>query len=437
MTDKPQGLRKFLTDEQIANLPDQRGVRSWAFEPYLDLCNNTADHALLPLLHSLRDRWLHTFKRIPNETMQARFVNCLRVFLLNLMRVHVEDKGLTVGIPSQKQRLEWQTQYRPTFMSKHYYLKALKLLQESGYVVMVKRGHRQENYGETARYALTAMALERVPIRLVAPDDFFIRQRDEVILLKDEKHRLIRYRHTPETEAMRKNLQRLNGLLAQTVVATKRPAHPGIDFKDDFSGEKTDLYRVFNNNDFSQGGRFYGAWWIHAKKHFRRIITLNGEPTVEVDFKGLHPAIMFAKHDLPIPTDPYALIPGVKENPELRGPAKTTFLALMNAGKNGTSEPKRFDREQYGMTAEAFRQQVKGAFPMLPGTFGTGLGLFLQREDSDLAERVMLHFADSDIPVLPVHDSFIIAEPHKDELVEVMQTVFFDTYGQMPAVTVV
>lgn len=163
MADEPQGIRKFLTEEQIANLPDHRGVRSWAFEPYLDLRNDAADHALLPLLHSLRDRWLHTFKRIPNETMQARFVNCLRVFLLNLMRVHVEDDSLTVGIPSQKQRLEWQTQYRPAFMSKHYYLKALKVLQDRDIVDIVKRGHRQENYGETARYALSAKALGCAP----------------------------------------------------------------------------------------------------------------------------------------------------------------------------------------------------------------------------------------------------------------------------------
>lgn len=63
-------------------------------------------------------------------------------------------------------------------------------------------------------------------------------------------------------------------------------------------------------------------------------------------------------------------------------------------------------------------------------------GLRLQREDSDLAERVMLHFADRDVPVLPVHDSFIIAAQHRDELVRVMQGVFHDAYGQTPTVTV-
>ncbi|KQI67607.1 hypothetical protein AN189_14950 [Loktanella sp. 3ANDIMAR09] len=436
MAEKFQGLRKFLTEEQIANLPDQRGLRSWAFEPYLELPNDSANAALEPTLNSLRDEWLQDFERKPNPKMQSNFASCLRVFLLNLMRVHIESDGLTVGIPSQKERLGNQVQYRPAFMSVHYYREALKLLLDCGLVDMVKRGHRQENYGETSRYSLSDLGLGRLPISKIREGDFDIGRRDEVILLKDTKHRLIRYDQTLETQSMSDKLRKLNDLLERSEIAKNRPATGHIDFDSDFSGQATDLYRVFNNSDFKQGGRFYGGWWIHAKKHFRRIITINGEATIEADFKGIHPAILFAKNDLPIPPDPYALIPGVSENPALRGPAKTTFLALMNAGPKGTREPKDFNA-QHGMTAKAFQQIVRNAFPMLPGIFGAGQGLFLQREDSDLAERIMMHFADKGITVLPVHDSFIVAERHKDELVQVMQATFKDAYGQTPSVTVV
>jgi hypothetical protein len=173
---------------------------------------------------------------------------------------------------------------------------------------------------------------------------------------------------------------------------------------------------------------------IHAKKHLRRCITINGQPTVEADFKGLHPAILFAKNGLNIPTDPYALVPGIAENDTLRRHAKTTFLALLNANAT-TREPRNFDSSVHGMTAEAFRKMVKEAFPMLPGVFGTGIGVRLQREDSDLAESIMLHFAEKSVPVLPVHDSFIIAEQHKDELVQVMKGAFYDSYGQKPNIT--
>ena len=36
----------------------------------------------------------------------------------------------------------------------------------------------------------------------------------------------------------------------------------------------------------------------------------------------------------------------------------------------------------------------------------------------------MLHFANKGVPVLPVHDSFIVAAQHQQELVTLMKRVF-------------
>lgn len=435
MTGKPHALNAFLTDAEIREMEDQRGLRSWAFEPYLELHHPAACAALSPVLNGLRVGWLQEFQRRPNSVEQDRFVGCLRVILLNLMRVRAVDAGLTVGISSSKGPLQAEVQYRPAFMSVRYHRHALKLLQEQGLVWMVKAGHQQEGYAETARYALTEAACTLLLLSSVTARDFTIGRRDEVIRLKDSGGRLARYSDTPETQTMRANLRRLNDLLEDTDIALMRPAKPLTDFDDKYSGQKTDLYRVFNNGSFEQGGRFYGGWWQHAKKHLRRHISINGQPTVEADFKGLHPAMLFAKAGLDIPPDPYSLVPGVADNDTLRDHAKTTFLALLNAGKGDTAEPRDFDREVHRMTAKAFRERVKHAFPMLPGIFGTGIGLRLQREDSDMAESILLHFADMRVPVLPVHDSFIVAAQYKDEMVRVMQSVFDDHYGQKPMIT--
>ena len=51
----------------------------------------------------------------------------------------------------------------------------------------------------------------------------------------------------------------------------------------------------------------------------------------------------------------------------------------------------------------------------------TGIGLKLQRADSDIAEAVMLHFARQDVPCLGVHDSFLVPRQHAEELVQVME----------------
>ena len=48
--------------------------------------------------------------------------------------------------------------------------------------------------------------------------------------------------------------------------------------------------------------------------------------------------------------------------------------------------------------------------------FYTGVGLRLQRLDSDIAEKVLLHFAQSGIAILPLHDSFLMHNGYEPSL---------------------
>ena len=57
------------------------------------------------------------------------------------------------------------------------------------------------------------------------------------------------------------------------------------------------------------------------------------------------------------------------------------------------------------------------------------MGNGLQFQDSQLAEQIMLHFAKRDIPILPVHDSFIITRGLYSELVDVMHDEFEKMIG--------
>ncbi len=125
-----------------------------------------------------------------------------------------------------------------------------------------------------------------------------------------------------------------------------------------------------------------------------------------------------------MPNDPYGLVPGANSDSDIRDLAKKTFLALLNSESLRTLEPKNFSSDRYGMTKAEFRRQVIAAFPMLPGVFGSGIGVKLQREDSELAERVMSPFIEEGIPILPIHDSFIVARRHVNKLVDTMKGVF-------------
>ena len=53
----------------------------------------------------------------------------------------------------------------------------------------------------------------------------------------------------------------------------------------------------------------------------------------------------------------------------------------------------------------------------------------MQRIDSEIAELTMLHFAKHNIPVLPIHDSFIMHAAYENELRGVMDKSFAQVTG--------
>ena len=247
--------------------------------------------------------------------------------------------------------------------------------------------------------------------------------------------RLCGYDDTPETMAMRARLDEINAKLDATDIDTARPLSIH-DKGPDYKGRKVRLHRVFNRGSFDHGGRFYGGWWQNVKSHVRPAITIDGQHTIEADFRGFNPAVLLAKADLPIPDDPYSPIVGANAPKELRDHAKATLAALLNSKSGMTEEPRDFDSALWGMTAEDFRAKVLDAFPMVPAMLGTDKGLTLQRLESDLAEAIMLHFVRQGQAILPIHDAFIVQAHLERELVQVMKDTFKARLGQVPPVKV-
>ena len=62
--------------------------------------------------------------------------------------------------------------------------------------------------------------------------------------------------------------------------------------------------------------------------------------------------------------------------------------------------------------------------------FDNDTGLKLQRLDSDICEAVLMDFYAKDIPVLSVHDSFIISKNYESELAQAMERVFSNKFNK-------
>ena len=113
-----------------------------------------------------------------------------------------------------------------------------------------------------------------------------------------------------------------------------------------------------------------------------------------------------------------------------RGVIKTVLNSLLNApGK--IPVPDEFSKEAAGVSFGELQRRIKDKHHAIAYLFHTGAGLKLMRTESDIAEQVMLTFTERNIPVLPVHDSFLMHHGHEDELHAVMQSVSEKRTGRM------
>lgn len=377
---------------------------------------------------------------------QPRFEAAIRAIVLDLFRAHQSDPTLEVGIGTGRSALQKisKSRYGASFISARTFTDAMQALQEAG-LIRVSTLHWDDpakKRSRVARYMATPSLLsgiERIGASVV---DLRRHRNAEGIRLKDTKKKLVAYGDNTFASTARDKLQVINDMLEshwadlaltdeQLAVELKRIAGT----RDDEAAQSFDfaartVYRVFNNDDWEQGGRFYGAWWTSCPGRLRRHILIDGKRTVEVDYAGLHAAMLYAEAGLSIPDDPYERCLTRAGNKKERQLVKRTFNALLNADSvAGISEFESYDPKLTGREWGDFKRFIVSSFPEFKEHFGSGVGLKLQRKDSDLAEAVMLKFAAMGYACLPVHDSFIVHHGMQDDLTEVMKTAFEEMYG--------
>ena len=272
----------------------------------------------------------------------------------------------------------------------------------------------------------------------------------ELVVLKDEKKRPIKVVDV-------KNLQIKEEISLQTAHINKRIQRSFIDLilndqeleelrnnlrkrKDDtFSKHKKFrrldfsniyLHRVFNNSSFEQGGRFYGGWWQTVPKEYRPYITIDNWFTEELDYSGMHINLLYNQIGLDtqqIFEDPYALS-GLDES--ARSVTKMIMLILLNAStvegalkaiksKDGLFLPERLD------SFEDYIELIRLHHEPISHFFGAGEGVKLQNKDAQIATAVMLRMdKEHQATCLPIHDSFIVADPHVTHLIEIMHAEY-------------
>lgn len=255
---------------------------------------------------------------------------------------------------------------------------------------------------------------------------------NEPIVLRQAGARktLIDYVDTDQTRAMRADVQAHNAFLRDFVVCLDG----GLEVVT-FQGRRYDLscklfHRVFNG-DFEHGGRWYGPAWQNLPKELRPRLTIDGAATCEIDIRSCHPRLLCASAGLQLPFDDpnfdfYRLASFGRDE------VKAAVQVLLNApnprSAQGALIQALYQRGRLDPAARAksLSKAVRAAWPQLAPHWGSGIGLRLQRIDADICTRVQAELRAGGIPVLSIHDSFIVPVAERRSLQAVMDAAMQD-----------
>lgn len=381
----------------------------------------------------------------PGPKPKTSYKSQLRALILDLYVAWLEDPALSIGVPMSANVWDTSSRYNALHLSKKI-IDLVRQLESVGLIDVAKGSYSGPGAltNRTTRIRASKALQDLFAGLAMVRDDIRAIDTQECIVLKDgllpgDGSKLHDYKDTDETNRMRAELRAYNRVLANSFIDIPcleeavfvRPDGFGREFKQPLDHHHHFVRRIFSRGSWGLNGRFYGAWWQLIPSALRKDIYINDTPTVEVDFKGLHISILSAEQGVELDGDPYALPDGLLSGtpPELqRALVKHLVLTALNA-KDRKSAFQSFRENwpagHYGkLMSNDDLATLLTAFttkhPHLTDYVCADQGIRLMNVDGRIAERVHRHFTAQGVPVLSVHDSFIIDYTRVGELKRVM-----------------
>jgi len=243
------------------------------------------------------------------------------------------------------------------------------------------------------------------------------------------KRMAIDYEH-PEVASRIAQLQRINAFTSQQTIG----------------GADHDYFHcIFNQGDipghgYRKGGRIWsvGGGYQALSKAAREGITINGQPTVELDIRSSHPVIYLTKNGIPFDhNEDLYRIPGIDRNI-----VKLMFNLTLSRQKIPTVWPrdtkseyyKKFDREiAVDYPFSDIQQKVFTKHPFLTDRASINMDWSdLQFIESEVIINTVIKLNDLGITALPVHDSIRVPLINLSEALYVFSMKFKKEVGIKP-----
>jgi hypothetical protein len=264
-----------------------------------------------------------------------------------------------------------------------------------------------------------------------------------LIRLKDEARKLTPFKDTDRTRQLEREIQSLNEFLGAIQADIDHPdvvklANHWVIANRAYRVGTMAMYRVFNRT-FWLGGRLYNGYQ-NVKKTHRPALLLNGEPTINLDVRQLHAAMLYDNLGLRPPEDVYSVDGFERDEGKLalnvsincgggqRGAVAALLKKRNELKDDGTPEWIRSPDETAALVEALWikNERIKAAL-------GSGAGRGLMYRDSKFMIDIIKGCRKAGIPILPLHDGAQIPSSKEGHGLEIFEAAAHRAFNDLKA----
>lgn len=359
---------------------------------------------------------------------QAKHQRTFGQILLNLIRCHQMGQNFFLVFPQDNDHYK-NDRYNPLKITRQISIEIKSWFLKGKYLKGVSGISNKNGNGMITRIRPTDKL--KAIFTAYTVDQFRIvnHPRAEIIFLKDKKvkakaAKYINYKRcAPQVNQSRKAIEQYNALMDTTNINCQGKRLPPSYFY---------IYRVFNNRNWLQGGRYYGSFSQMSKKTKkgqinRTKLLINGNAVVEHDFSYIHPNILYSRMGKMLSNDPY-LPKGYKK--KYRPFIKAVFNILINCSGKKSAHGAAINEANKNYAKLKINSffisklitDLETTHALIKRYFYSGEGLKLQYEDSRIATQIIATFVNQGRPIIPFHDSFIVESKYSSHLKSIMSS---------------
>ena len=388
---------------------------------------------------------------IIGDTKRAKYLSNLKTIAANLMALHFNRVGEYVFYSKDNNFYHKIKRYNPHDITIRKIRTLIDLLIAKELVDPRKYFHDKysKKGGHRSRIKSTVKFLNILRSNFIDRTYLYETETDCIILnrskkgsknhlkkgLKKTMKTLIDYEDNSFTKSIRADCRSYNYSLKETKISLRGCKAVNEHLYDhNVPYKKKGYYRVFNE-DFKHGGRFYGPWWLHhIPSELRQHILINGNKTVERDYSSLiihqiynELGLNYYEENTYSP-DPYILKDVAPSERKLNKAIIQISLncrnfdglngALIKEFKEGNLKGNKPKKKEIIRRLNIFREMN----PKISRYVYSKCASRFQFQDSEIARTIINECMQNKVPVLCIHDSFIVEYTHSNFIVDTMNS---------------